>query len=191
MRQFQFYCLRYDVQITPTSLPAPAPTLVSGYIYIAFRNQTEYLDGNNLYRKLGIFKVIDIQALDAKPTITIIRHLSDVARIGLVGQISFTLVEGEPGTGIPAGSARIKGIVPYFLGVSSLKAAEEINNHRFLLASRPGVIFHTIPGETKITRRKSTAPTFTIVNNVPGVTNKEGETPKSRNVKGDSTEREK
>lgn len=155
-----YYCRQYVVLKPDPPITTPALPRVRGFFYLGIRHQAEYMEGNGLYTKLGFFKKEEIANLNEGVTTLLDYKFNNVLRLGILGEMRFTLANGPPSAPREDEPFRISGTVPYDANKSTSEISSILYAHTFQLVSRGDLEYHVVANTVKPVRRKNNNPTF-------------------------------
>lgn len=148
-----------DPRPTP---PTPGGSLVSGTMYFGLRFQSNFVSMDNLYKKLGLQTLEELNKLPTgqtrPPTCIELSNQSDGIKLGLLKTFEITLVPKDETKKLPPYDDKYITHVPASGTFTNQKVAEALYKAEFKFPSTPDPISYIVqPGSVKLVRgRKNT-----------------------------------
>ena len=145
--------------LTPST---PGGSLVSGTMYFGLRFQSNFVSMDNLYKKLGLETLEELNKLPTgqtrPPTCIKLSNQSDGIKLGLLKTFKIVLGPKDKTKTLPPYNNRYNTHVPASGGLSDRKAASVLYSAEFKFPNTPEPISYIVePGSVRVIRgRKNT-----------------------------------
>lgn len=163
MREYKDYWV--DLTVNGLTPDLAASETVASILLFGIRLQSVFLDQGDFSNTLGFRDREDILGRfvdqDVKPTFLKLNSQSDAARLGLIRELTFTIIPRDPTRIINPYNGKYNTGVPYNADVNIRTVVAGIYATQFLLGEGTNTATYIVlPGSVKEKKLKRTTPTF-------------------------------
>ena len=142
------------------------PKVLTVGIYYGIRLQTTFMANNRFYHTLGFMTMVEIiekyrQCETGSPSPLKINNHSDLARLGVIRELSFSIIPVDPSKTIPPYGTKSNTTVPYAVSKDVTQVVAEMYSFTFVFGSGASQCAYRIePGSIKEKKSRKTTPHF-------------------------------
>ena len=145
---------------------AADPTIIRAGIYFGIRLQTTFMANQFFYKILGFFTREDVinyfrDCPGGFPSLLKINQQSDLARLGVIREITFAVIPSDPARTIAPYGAKYNTGVPYAVSASLPDLIAAIYDFKFSFGAGADQYEYKVePGSIKEKKSRKTTPNF-------------------------------